>query len=122
MWEVVLEIVVYIARNKMRIGVGDTCLVHDGSLLLQCHSDWVLMAISVESYRLHVSRGLIGLTSSIAIPISWPASAIIRHSSGNVSREWPGMNQVVLMLWRSNIFNRRRTPIVPAKRPGVLIS
>lgn len=28
-----------------------------------------------------------------------------------------GMNQVVLMLYLSNILSRRRTPIVPAKRP-----
>ena len=30
------------------------------------------------------------------MPISCPASATIRVSSGNVSIEWPGMNQVVL--------------------------
>jgi len=80
--------------------MGDTYLVHDGSLLLQCHSNWVLVAISVKSYRAkvtYVSRDRLGLTS-IPIPISWPASAIMRHSSGNVSREWPGMNHVVLML------------------------
>lgn len=50
-------------------------------------------------------------------PISWPCSTIIRHSSGNVSSEWPGMKKVVLMLYFWNSFNMRRTPIVPAKSP-----
>jgi hypothetical protein len=31
------------------------------------------------------------------------------------------MNHVVLMLYRSNIFRRRRTPIVPAKRPDIFV-
>jgi hypothetical protein len=29
---------------------GDAHLIHDGSLLLERHSDWVFVAISVESY------------------------------------------------------------------------
>ena len=40
------------------------------------------------------------------------------HSSGNVSRECPGMNQVVLMLYFSNILRSLRTPTVPANRPS----
>ena len=56
-------------------------------------------------------------TVLIILTISWPASTIIRHSSGKVSRLCPGMNQVVLILYLSNILSKRRTPMVPAKRP-----
>lgn len=51
-------------------------------------------------------------------PISCPASRIIAHSVGKVSRLWPGINQVVFMLYFSKRRRRRRTPTVPAKRPG----
>jgi hypothetical protein len=27
--------------------IGDTHLVHDGSLLLKCHGDWVLVAVTM---------------------------------------------------------------------------
>jgi len=49
--------------------------------------------------------------------ISCPASLIIVHSSGKVSSECPGMNQVVLMLYLANSFRSLRTPIVPANIP-----
>jgi hypothetical protein len=29
--------------------IGGTCLVHDSSLLLQRHSDWVFVAVSMQS-------------------------------------------------------------------------
>lgn len=47
----------------MEMIMGDTYLVHDGSLLLQCHSNWVLVAISVKSYRAkgsYVSKNQLG--------------------------------------------------------------
>ena len=49
--------------------------------------------------------------------ISCPASLTSAHSSGNVSSECPGMNQVVLISYLANSFNSLRTPTVPAKRP-----
>lgn len=75
-------------------------------------------------------------------PISWPLSATIRHCSGNlgigfhrqhidwfeiwsyahVSKLWPGMKNVVLMLYLSNSLKRRSTPIVPANKPRDLSS
>jgi hypothetical protein len=42
------------------------------------------------------------------------------HSSGKVSREWPGMNQVALMLYFLKRLRRRTVPMWPAKRPGCL--
>ena len=70
-------------------------------------------------------------------PISWPLSATIRHCSGNlnvycyhrlaidmssyvasyVSKLWPGMKNVVLMLYLSKSLKSRSTPIVPANKP-----
>lgn len=50
-------------------------------------------------------------------PISWPESRIRAHSEGKVSRLWPGMNQVAVMLCFEKRDRRRRVPIVPAKRP-----
>lgn len=41
------------------------------------------------------------------------------HSSGKVSREWPGINQVAFMFFFEKRLRRRRVPIVPAKRPCV---
>jgi hypothetical protein len=41
-------------------------------------------------------------------------------SSGNVSRLWPGMNHVVLILYLSNSFRRRCVPTVPANRPRLM--
>jgi len=35
------------------------------------------------------------------------------HSSGKDSREWPGMNQVVVMECLAKSLRRRRTPMVP---------
>ena len=52
--------------------------------------------------------------------ISCPASLTISHSSLNVSRECPGMNHVVLILYLSKSLRRRRTPTVPAKSPAFL--
>jgi hypothetical protein len=49
--------------------------------------------------------------------ISCPASRIMALSSGNVSREWPGMNQVALILYFSKSLSIRRVPIVPANIP-----
>lgn len=51
--------------------------------------------------------------------ISCPASLTISHSSLNVSSECPGMNHVVLILYLSKSFSRRRTPTVPAKSPAM---
>ena len=36
-----------------------------------------------------------------------PASRTAAISSGKVSKEWPGMNQVVLMSYLANNFNNR---------------
>ena len=56
------------------------------------------------------------------MPISWPASTISFVSSGNVSIEWPGMNQVVFRSYLSNSFSRRRVPTSPAKMPREMSS
>ncbi len=56
------------------------------------------------------------------IPTSWPASTTIFVSSGNVSIECPGMNQVVFMSYLSNIFSRRLVPTSPAKMPREMSS
>src|SRR3954469_24739781 len=56
------------------------------------------------------------------MPISCPASATAFISAGNVSIEWPGINQVVLMPSRANSFRRRGLPTSPAKRPREMSS
>src|SRR6478609_934335 len=56
------------------------------------------------------------------MPISCPASATAFISMGNVSIEWPGINQVVLMPSRANSFSRRGLPTSPAKRPREMSS
>src|SRR5690348_10674318 len=43
-------------------------------------------------------------------------------SSGNVSIEWPGMNQVVRRSYLSKSLRRRREPTSPAKRPREMSS
>lgn len=49
--------------------------------------------------------------------ISWPASRIMAHSSGKDSRECPGMNHVVVILYFSKSLSSLLTPTVPAKIP-----
>src|SRR3954452_13286821 len=56
------------------------------------------------------------------MPISCPASATAFISAGNVSIEWPGINQVVLTPSRANSFSRRGLPTSPAKRPREMSS
>ena len=56
------------------------------------------------------------------MPISWPASTTIFVSSGNVSIECPGMNQVVFRSYLSNSFSRRRVPTSPANMPREMSS
>ena len=47
------------------------------------------------------------------MPISWPALATAFMSSGKVSIEWPGINQVVLIPKRSNKFKSLGAPTSP---------
>src|SRR3954453_3725448 len=56
------------------------------------------------------------------MPISWPASATAFISSGKVSTEWPGTNQVVLMPQRRKSSRRRGEPTSPANRPREMSS
>lgn len=49
--------------------------------------------------------------------ISCPASLTMAHSLGKVSKEWPGMNHVVLISYLANSFRSRGTPTLPANRP-----
>lgn len=95
------------------------CLVQDGMLLFDGHSNWILVRVAMEPS----TRFLLAQNNTYShirvLYISCPASLIIAHSSGNVSREWPGMNHVVLILYLSNSFRSLRTPTVPAKRPVI---
>ena len=50
-------------------------------------------------------------------PISCPADAIIFVSSGKVSIEWPGINQLALILNLSNSFSSLGVPTSPANTP-----
>src|SRR3954469_16313990 len=56
------------------------------------------------------------------MPISCPASATAFISAGNVSIEWPGINQVVLTPSRANGFSGGGLPTSPAKRPREMSS
>ena len=86
-------------------------------LLLEAHLFRVLVRVAMKSSApssVIVSRHL---SASRGRDISCPASRIIAHSSGKVSKECPGIYHVVLMLYFSNNRRRRRTPIVPANSP-----
>src|SRR5438132_12892157 len=56
------------------------------------------------------------------MPISWPAATIRCVSSGKVSIECPGMNQVVFSPYFSNSFSRRSDPTSPANSPREMSS
>ena len=56
------------------------------------------------------------------MPISCPASATMRVSSGKVSIEWPGMNHVVVSPAFSNRSSSRGVPTSPAKSPREMSS
>src|SRR5918995_1185334 len=56
------------------------------------------------------------------MPTSCPASTTSAVSSGNVSIECPGMNQVVRRPYLSNSFSSRRDPTSPAKTPREMSS
>lgn len=52
--------------------------------------------------------------------ISWPASRTMAISFGNVSKECPGINHVVLMPYLSNNLSRRGLPTSPANMPRLM--
>src|SRR6266511_4013808 len=56
------------------------------------------------------------------MPTSWPASTTSFVSSGKVSIECPGMNQVVFKPYLSNSLSRRRVPTSPANSPREMSS
>lgn len=95
-------------------------LIQNGMLLLNSHSNRVLVRVAVQPTATILNQhGPITSLQPTASYISWPASLTIAHSSGNVSRECPGMNHVVVMLYFSNSFRSLRIPTVPAKRPDI---
>lgn len=99
-------------------------VVENVSLLLHAHVHGVLVRISVKACQdMVIQRFLWHMSCFPAtpyhqnIPISCPLSRIAAHWSGKVSSECPGIKNVAVMLYLSNIFKRRSTPSVPAKYP-----
>lgn len=104
-------------RFPAEIGELFVRFLENGFLLLKTHSHWILMRVTMEPSRAMTKFQRIDLFPVHTPYISCPASLIIAHSSGKVSREWPGMKKVVLISYLAKSFRSLRTPTVPAKMP-----
>lgn len=109
----------YRPTRRLSAKFGDlfVSLIEDSLLLFESHRYWILVRIAMKSSRAMSHFQCVGLIEFDATYISCPASLTIAHSSGKVSREWPGMKNVVLMSYLAKSFSSLRTPTVPAKMP-----
>ena len=108
------------ASRRLPTELGEilVCLIQDSMLLLDRHGHRIFMRVAMKSSTivpLQYGESLCNRTWRSYI--SCPASLTMVHSSGNVSRECPGIKKVVLMSYLAKSFRSLRTPTVPAKRP-----
>lgn len=118
----VLRFLTSAGRLATKVGKLSIGLVKNSMLLFEGHGVRILVRITMETslaakvlanwkWNIHRKSG------RKWVYISCPASLTMAHSLGKVSREWPGMNQVVLISYLAKSFRSRGTPTLPAKRP-----